>query len=52
MDADPAAVRRALRCALVTRVELEQGVWGKHEGRYWWVLGTSAMASANPATPQ
>ena len=45
MDADPAAVRRALRRALVTEAEFERGVWGQHEAQYWWLLGAHAMAS-------
>lgn len=46
MDADVAAVRRALRRALVTKAEFERGVWGRHEGRYWWLIGARAHATA------
>ena len=46
MDADLAAVRRVLARALVSKEELEKGVWGQHERRYWWLLGTRAMANA------
>ena len=46
MDADSAAVRRALKRALVTKAEFERGVWGRHERRYWWLLGAHAMASS------
>ena len=50
MDADHAAVRRALRRALVTRAEFERGLWGqdedlRQERRYWLLMGASAMAS-------
>ena len=46
MDADPVAVRRLLTRALVTKDEFLRGVWGRHERRYWWLLGAHAMASA------
>ena len=42
MDADVAMVRRHLKRALVTKAEFESGVWGRHEGEYWWLLGTRA----------
>ena len=42
MDADVAMVRRHLKRALVTKAEFEAGVWGRHEGEYWWLLGTRA----------
>ena len=35
-------VRRHLKRALVTKAEFESGVWGRHEGEYWWQLGTRA----------
>ena len=44
MDADPTEVRRVLRRALVTNAEFERGLWGRHEGRYWLLLGARAMA--------
>ena len=46
MDADPAAVRRVLARALVTKEEFVRGLWGRHEGRYWWLLGAHVMTSA------
>ena len=42
MDADVAMVRRHLKRALVTKAEFESGVWGRHEGECWWLLGTRA----------
>ena len=47
MDVDLAAVRRVLKRALVTKAEFERGVWGRHEGRYWWLLGARAMAAVS-----
>ena len=44
MDVDMLAVRRVLKRALVTKAELARGVWGRHEGRYWWLMGARAMA--------
>jgi hypothetical protein len=43
MDADLKMVRKVLSRALVTKAEFERGVWGRHEGQYWWLLGARAM---------
>ena len=45
MDCDEMMVRKALSRALVTKDEFERGIWGKHQGEYWWLLGKKAMAA-------
>ena len=45
MDCDLEMVRRLLRRALVTKAEFDRGVWGRHQGEYWWLLGARAMAA-------
>ena len=45
MDCDLEMVRRLLRRALVTKAEFDRGVWGRHQGEYWWLLGKKAMAA-------
>ena len=44
MDVNHVAVLRLLKRALVTKAEFERGVWGRHEHRYWCLLGARAMA--------